>query len=282
MLLIYSAFIIAFCYQPAFTSATQDDTQTHPIVKNVSSNLTNTSATIAINQTKNVQTTETPKPVNGSTAIVNTELGAVPVQTTTSNDKGNTTHDLKVDVTKSSNSSNVTLHPHMGRENVQDVEQPPTNLSSSEKPDSSKSAITDLKNVTNSSHSKPRKGAVYVETTPKSVAINVTKSTTTTTTTTTAAPKKPTVTVGDNDDESLSNKQSSKSESSSSDGGAENMFVVNSHKSSSNFVIPIVAVILSVPLVAIVISVLYKRGTEWWQHRHYSRMDFLIDGMYNT
>jgi len=50
----------------------------------------------------------------------------------------------------------------------------------------------------------------------------------------------------------------------------------------ADYVVPIVAVILSVPLVAIIISILYKRGAEWWQHRHYRRMDFLIDGMYNN
>ncbi|KAJ8984561.1 hypothetical protein NQ317_006849 [Molorchus minor] len=50
----------------------------------------------------------------------------------------------------------------------------------------------------------------------------------------------------------------------------------------STYVIPIVAVIFSVPLVAIIISVVYKRGADWWQHRNYRRMDFLIEGMYNN
>ncbi|CAH1106380.1 unnamed protein product [Psylliodes chrysocephalus] len=50
----------------------------------------------------------------------------------------------------------------------------------------------------------------------------------------------------------------------------------------ADYIVPIVAVILSVPLVAIIISVLYKRGKDWWQHRNYRRMDFLIEGMYNS
>ncbi|XP_060531255.1 uncharacterized protein LOC132704930 [Cylas formicarius] len=50
----------------------------------------------------------------------------------------------------------------------------------------------------------------------------------------------------------------------------------------SEYIVPIVAVILSVPLVAILISVLYKRGMDWWLHRNYKRMDFLIEGMYQT
>lgn len=50
----------------------------------------------------------------------------------------------------------------------------------------------------------------------------------------------------------------------------------------SNYVVPIVAVILSVPLVAGMISILYKRGKDWWLHRNYRRMDYLIEGLYNS
>ncbi|XP_056643626.1 uncharacterized protein LOC130449688 [Diorhabda sublineata] len=48
------------------------------------------------------------------------------------------------------------------------------------------------------------------------------------------------------------------------------------------YIMPIVAVILSVPLVAVLISLLYKKGKDWWQHRNYRRMDYLIEGMYNS
>lgn len=50
----------------------------------------------------------------------------------------------------------------------------------------------------------------------------------------------------------------------------------------SNYIVPIVAVILSVPLVAGLISILYKRGKDWWLHRNYRRMDYLIEGLYNS
>lgn len=138
-------------------------------------------------------------------------------------------------------------------------------------------------------NSMPRKGADNGQLLVNATNLNITpkpnisltpmptrKVTIMNTTTTTIRPRKPTVTVGD--DDGLNN-QSSKDETNISN--AETI-IVNSHKSSSNFVVPIVAVILSVPFVAIIISILYKKGTEWWQHRHYSRMDFLIDGMYNT
>ncbi|CAH1959061.1 unnamed protein product [Acanthoscelides obtectus] len=51
---------------------------------------------------------------------------------------------------------------------------------------------------------------------------------------------------------------------------------------TSDIVVLVVAVIFSVPLVAIVVSILYKKWTDWWQHRNYRRMDFLIEGMYNN
>lgn len=58
--------------------------------------------------------------------------------------------------------------------------------------------------------------------------------------------------------------------------------VLNEKKHTrSNYVVPIVALILSVPLVAAVISILYKRGKDWWLHRNYRRMDYLIEGLYN-
>lgn len=54
-----------------------------------------------------------------------------------------------------------------------------------------------------------------------------------------------------------------------------------SFSSESDYVIPIVALIFAAPLLAILGMVLYKRSKEFWERRHYRRMDFLIDGMYN-
>ncbi|XP_067012192.2 probable serine/threonine-protein kinase DDB_G0272254 [Anabrus simplex] len=49
----------------------------------------------------------------------------------------------------------------------------------------------------------------------------------------------------------------------------------------SKYIIPVVATILVVPLVVALLMFLYRRGAEFWERRHYRRMDFLIDGMYN-
>lgn len=87
--------------------------------------------------------------------------------------------------------------------------------------------------------------------------------------------KKPTITENGDDDYNQSDTKPIKNN--------DNLLVPDNkeHKRAA-YLIPIIAVIFSVPLVAAIISVLYKRGSEWWQHRHYRRMDFLIEGMYNN
>lgn len=46
-------------------------------------------------------------------------------------------------------------------------------------------------------------------------------------------------------------------------------------------IIPIVITILVVPAFAVLAYMAVKRGREAWKNRHYKRMDFLLDGMYN-
>lgn len=53
---------------------------------------------------------------------------------------------------------------------------------------------------------------------------------------------------------------------------------VNSHP---GMIMPIVITILVVPMFAIFGYMALKRGQEAWKNRHYKRMDFLLDGMYN-
>ncbi|XP_077291824.1 uncharacterized protein LOC143915200 [Arctopsyche grandis] len=47
------------------------------------------------------------------------------------------------------------------------------------------------------------------------------------------------------------------------------------------FILPIVITIFAVPLIALVGYQAIRRGKEAWRNRHYRRMDYLIDGMYN-
>ncbi|XP_068627945.1 uncharacterized protein [Battus philenor] len=52
----------------------------------------------------------------------------------------------------------------------------------------------------------------------------------------------------------------------------------NSHP---GMIMPIVITILVVPMFAVIGYLAIKRGQEAWKNRHYKRMDFLLDGMYN-
>ena len=48
-----------------------------------------------------------------------------------------------------------------------------------------------------------------------------------------------------------------------------------------DYIIPAVITLTALPLLGITFYVLYKRGRDFWDKRHYRRMDFLINGMYN-
>jgi hypothetical protein len=49
----------------------------------------------------------------------------------------------------------------------------------------------------------------------------------------------------------------------------------------TDYVIPVVLVILAVPLFIVLVVFFYKKSVEFWERRHYRQMDFLIDGIYN-
>ncbi|CAG4940404.1 unnamed protein product [Colias eurytheme] len=54
-----------------------------------------------------------------------------------------------------------------------------------------------------------------------------------------------------------------------------------SENSRPDLIMPIVITILVVPMFAVIGYMALKRGQEAWKNRHYKRMDFLLDGMYN-
>jgi hypothetical protein len=49
----------------------------------------------------------------------------------------------------------------------------------------------------------------------------------------------------------------------------------------TDYVVPVVVVILAVPLFLVLVVFLYRKTLEFWERRHYRQMDFLIDGIYN-
>jgi len=49
-----------------------------------------------------------------------------------------------------------------------------------------------------------------------------------------------------------------------------------------DYVIPVVGIIFVIPLIGILGALVYKKGVDLWERRHYRPMDFLIDGIYNN
>ncbi|XP_054004637.1 uncharacterized protein LOC128890300 [Hylaeus anthracinus] len=48
-----------------------------------------------------------------------------------------------------------------------------------------------------------------------------------------------------------------------------------------DYLLPVIITLLALPILGAVIFMVYKQGRDCWDKRHYRRMDFLIDGMYN-
>ncbi|XP_030767801.1 uncharacterized protein LOC115891485 [Sitophilus oryzae] len=150
--------------------------------------------------------------------------------------------------------------PSVPKKSVKFVDvEPPTNVStnlSNKKIDTNSSGLdSNLKKVFNITETVPKTNASIV----------IHKS------------KKPLVTESDSDYIDLSSPEENVI-------SADQIDPLLSKKQSkrSDYIVPIVVVILSVPLVAIALSFVYKRVAYWWQHRNYKRMDFLIEGMYHN
>ncbi|XP_001120482.1 uncharacterized protein LOC724585 [Apis mellifera] len=48
-----------------------------------------------------------------------------------------------------------------------------------------------------------------------------------------------------------------------------------------DYVLPVIVTLIALPVLGAIIFMVYKQGRDCWDKRHYRRMDFLIDGMYN-
>lgn len=48
-----------------------------------------------------------------------------------------------------------------------------------------------------------------------------------------------------------------------------------------DYVLPVIVTLVALPVLGAIIFMVYKQGRDCWDKRHYRRMDFLIDGMYN-
>lgn len=136
--------------------------------------------------------------------------------------------------------------------------------------------------------------------TSSSTTSTTTSTTTTTTTTQKPKPKKPTITEALNDDPSVVHIPSSPKDrpypsvphnSNSLDVeepvaqlSREKLYDENNHRTRNtrrDLIIPVVSLIFTIPMLLGLITVVARRFRDYWHTRHYRRMDFLVDGIYN-
>ncbi|XP_058819543.1 uncharacterized protein LOC131682224 [Topomyia yanbarensis] len=133
---------------------------------------------------------------------------------------------------------------------------------------------------------------------------STTTTTTTTTSTTTKSPKKPKITYSVDDEPKLIQAAKPGYDSLSSVAGTTGLSDANGRLhveeplvelskeyipaammgppgGHREFVIPVVTLIFAIPLLMGLFLLSYRRAKEFWLTRHYRRMDFLVDGMYN-
>lgn len=109
------------------------------------------------------------------------------------------------------------------------------------------------------------------------------------TTTKKPVPKKPLITIGSEglpDSgvlDAITPEEALPSSSTTSDGAVPQFYQssVNQPKGQPSYIIPIVITLFALPLLVLIGYQAVRRGKEAWRNRHYRRMDFLIDGMYN-
>ncbi|BFG01432.1 integumentary mucin C.1 [Drosophila madeirensis] len=160
-------------------------------------------------------------------------------------------------------------------------------------------SISDVKKVNSSSTTSGNSSST--STTP-STTTTTTKTTTTTTTTTTPRPTKPAVVYSMDTHSEWEKEQEDKQKSPAAPSlaaSSEPLPVLAStqpepaapmvqeltgnlaDRRGNDYIVPIVTVLLTVPLAIGVVTIMYRRFRELWSTRHYRRMDFLVDGMYN-
>lgn len=194
----------------------------------------------------------------------------------TNNESGNgtTTNNDKVSAeTAKKNVSQITLK----------VEQKPT------------TATTSVVKTVNSTIVATTTSKKSVSTTASTSTSTSTTTTTTTkpkTTTTTAIPKKPTVTYSVEDFpavlEAVQAKKQTLPAQPVKEQPVEPLSLQSSEtisypeqKSSHNFVMSIIGMIVAVPFVVLITNCAVRRVRDYWSKRRYRRMDYLIEDMYN-
>ncbi|XP_052901208.1 putative protein TPRXL [Anopheles moucheti] len=182
----------------------------------------------------------------------------------------------------------------------------PSSPPQSKRPGSSTNATTTQHTSATSSSNTTRSTTTIITTIITTTTTTTTASTTTTTSTTTKPPKKPKITYSIEDepkllqaakpgygapydpvdssgrlriDEPLA--QFSQEYLPSGFGGGAVGGPGEPPNTRREYIVPIVTLIFAIPLLLGLFLLSYRRAKEFWLTRHYRRMDFLIDGMYN-
>ncbi|XP_064536762.1 uncharacterized protein LOC135427281 isoform X2 [Drosophila montana] len=149
---------------------------------------------------------------------------------------------------------------------------------------SSSTITTPAANINSSATNSSSSSTNVTNASTTTTTTSTTTTTTTTTSTTTMRPKKPTVTSSM--DKQL---EGEKLDPAATGAGnvAPHVLPVQELSSSltnrgeNEYIVPIVTIMLAVPLAIAVFIIMYRRFRDLWTTRHYRRMDFLVDGMYN-
>lgn len=144
-------------------------------------------------------------------------------------------------------------------------------------------------NSTLNSTSSTKATSTSLTTAPSTVPSSPSTSTTTTkpTTTTTPSPKKPTRTFSDDDQPDIVSNEKSSGDTPVEVTNAHDVEVPNVLPSKEqfnphrDFVVPLVTLIFALPIFLGIAVIGYRKVRDYWSTRHYRRMDFLVDGMYN-
>uniref|UniRef100_U5EPG2 Putative 24 kDa salivary protein n=1 Tax=Corethrella appendiculata TaxID=1370023 RepID=U5EPG2_9DIPT len=128
--------------------------------------------------------------------------------------------------------------------------------------------------------------------TSTSTTTSTTTQSTTTTVKTTKKPLKPKITIAVEDEPKLKELAKQQTTKQKSDFSIEepiaqlsqeypDSFNINKTIHHHEYIISVIMLIFAVPMMIALIIIAYRRAKEFWLTRHYRRMDFLVDGMYN-
>ncbi|XP_075155409.1 uncharacterized protein LOC142228784 [Haematobia irritans] len=261
------------------------------VAENIYLNVTTNASQLKSTNQTNISIPANTNGLNGSSAILeetnktvtSTKLGNNVTNLVNDKSIGQVNHTISNDNANNGNNTKSTNTTSPVTSNSSSTMIKPQNVTTTKSPN------TDI-HKTNATSPLPSTNSTSTTTTTTTTTTTST-TTTTTTTTTTPKPKKPKVTYGvedfpDLDKENPAWRNLTQQTSSNKLPLPEVPYAqpsqeeFNSH-GGRDYILPIVSMIFIIPLAIGVLITTYRRFRDCWSTRHYRRMDFLVDGMYN-